>query len=77
MQKSLCCKISWILTSLGALNWGAFGLFGVNPLHSLLGDCCPLIERGAYVVVGVAGLLSLYAYFTMNCSGEGHKIGKR
>jgi len=52
----------WIATGLvviGALNWLAVGLFGVNVVASIFGEMSTL-TRIIYVLVGVAGLYEIY-----------------
>lgn len=56
------CKISGILVVLGAINWGLYGVFGINLVAKLLGD----MTTGAKIVyglIGVAGILRLVSCF--------------
>lgn len=52
-----------ILVIIGALNWGAIGLFGVDPLGALLGGQTGVIARIIFTVVGIAGLWSISLLF--------------
>ena len=53
-------KAAWVLVVVGALNWGAVGLVKVNVVMALLGSW-PAVERVVYVLVGIAGLLMIFA----------------
>ena len=60
MTGSCCavCKVAGILVGLGALNWGLYGVFGVDLVASVLGS----MTTGAKVVyglIGVAGAMQL------------------
>lgn len=51
---------SWALCTIGALNWGLVGAFNFN----LVGDILPaMIATIVYILVGVAGLYSLWGIF--------------
>lgn len=50
--------ISFILVIVGALVWLTVGLFGFNPVASLLG--AGLIPRIIYTLVGIAGLWVIF-----------------
>lgn len=54
--------IAWALVVIGALNWGAIGLFDVN-LVALIFSGMPVLGRIAYVLVGIAGLYFLSVPF--------------
>jgi uncharacterized protein len=47
--------VSGLLTVVGALNWGAVGIFGVNPVHEITGGS-KVAERLIYSAVGLAGI---------------------
>ena len=57
-QGSCCvvCKLMSFLVVIGALNWGAVGIFQTNFVASLLGDMTTP-ARLVYGLIGVAGLL--------------------
>lgn len=50
------CKIVGLLVGLGALNWGAVGLFQIDVVEQLLGSMTTG-ARVVYTLIGVAGLL--------------------
>lgn len=66
MHKGGCAgaKLGWLLMFVGALNWGLVGLGGFfkgdwNVVHLLLGSW-PWLEWVVYILVGLAGLMSLF-----------------
>lgn len=70
MVKSSMCsmmvKASWVITALAAINVGltAFdmNIFMSNVMNNMPGLIVPL-----HIVIGVAGVFSLYHYFTNHC----------
>ena len=66
--------LSWIaiiLTVVGALNWGLVGLGGfmgsdLNVVNMILGSV-PTVENIVYLLVGVSGLLVLWAHVAGKC----------
>jgi len=50
---------AWVLVVVGALNWGFVGLADLNLVESLLG-ASPQMVQFAYILVGLAGLYSLW-----------------
>lgn len=54
----IVCKIVNVIVGLAALDWGLVGVFGVDPLASLVGGTSAL-GRIVYGVIGVAGILKL------------------
>lgn len=50
---------SWVLCTIGALNWGLVGAFNLNVVAMLGG----MIAKIVYILVGIAGLLSLWGVF--------------
>ncbi len=56
-RKGMCPlhKAAWVLVIFGALNWGLVGVAKLNFVFALLGPW-PMVERAAYVLVGVAAL---------------------
>ncbi|MFL0268295.1 DUF378 domain-containing protein [Candidatus Clostridium radicumherbarum] len=53
---NLIDKVSCILVIFGALNWGLFGLFGLDLVRILVGNHLQLIARIIYILIGVAGI---------------------
>ncbi len=47
------------LVIVGALNWGLVGLFNYNLVAALFG-AFPVIERTIYVLVGIAGVYTVW-----------------
>ena len=56
------CKIVGLLVVLGAINWGLFGVFGINLVASLLGDMT-MGAKIVYGLIGVAGVMKLISCF--------------
>lgn len=52
-----------VLTIIGALNWGAIGLFGVDLVALLCGGQTAILSRIIYTVVGLAGLWCITLLF--------------
>lgn len=52
------CLVAKVLVIIGALNWGLIGAFQYDLVMSLLGTW-PMVVRGVYVLVGLAGVLTL------------------
>ena len=64
MLKKAClvCKIVGVLAIIGALNWGAIGIAGVNLVENILGAG---LARIAYILVGLSGLALLASFFVV------------
>ena len=63
-----------VLTIIGALNWGAIGLFGVDLVALLCGGQTAILSRIIYTVVGLAGLWCITLLFKEKLSPrEVHK----
>ncbi len=58
-RMSLADWASWILATVGALNWGLVGLANVNLVEALFGRET-FLSRVIYALVGVSGVWSLY-----------------
>lgn len=59
------CNLAYVLVVIGALNWGLIGLGGflsrdLNVVHMILGTW-PSIEWIVYILVGVAGIFTLFS----------------
>jgi uncharacterized membrane protein YuzA (DUF378 family) len=52
-------NMSWILSTIGALNWGFKGLLGLDLVRSIFGEDS-FVTRMVYTLVGVAGAWSAY-----------------
>jgi len=53
---NLIDKASCILIIFGALNWGLYGLFGLDLVRVIAGNHLQLIARIIYILIGVAGI---------------------
>ncbi len=51
-----------VLVIIGALNWGLVGLFGFNLVNAIFGGA-PALESIIYVIVGLAGLYTIYLVY--------------
>ena len=56
-------RIALILTIIGALNWGAIGLFRFDAVAWLFGGQAGIVSRIIYVLVGLAGLWCISLLF--------------
>lgn len=54
-------KIALGLVTLGAINWGLFGVFDINLVEMLLGT--EIVATIVYGAIGIAGLLSAYTLY--------------
>ncbi|MDR0406201.1 MAG: DUF378 domain-containing protein [Clostridiales bacterium] len=52
-----------ILVIIGALNWGAVGIFGVDILAAVFGGQTAAVSRIIYTLVGLCGLWSITLLF--------------
>ena len=59
-------RISLILVVIGAINWGAIGLFQFDLVAWLFGGQSAIISRIVYTVVSLAGILCLSLLFRRN-----------
>ena len=55
-------KIALVLTIVGAINWGAIGLFDFNIVEAIFRT--EVLTKVIYVLVGLAGLLNIGALFS-------------
>ena len=54
------CKVFGLLVVVGAINWGLYGVFGIDLVAKLLGN----MTTGAKIVyglIGVAGVIKLFS----------------
>lgn len=56
-------KIALILIIVGALNWGAVGLFSFDLVAWLFGGATSIISRIVYITIALAGLWSVSMLF--------------
>ena len=53
----------FIITVIGAINWGLVGLFRFDLIRTLFGDMT-ILSRGMYVLVGLCGLIALFSIYS-------------
>ena len=56
------CKIVGLLVAIGAVNWGLYGVFGVDLVARLLGDMTGPAKI-VYGLIGVAGVMKILSCF--------------
>ena len=59
-------KIALILVIIGALNWGAIGIFGFDIVGWLFGGQADIISRIIFTIVGLAGICCISLLFRKN-----------
>jgi uncharacterized protein len=64
MKMSSLQMASWVLITVGALNWGLVGLLNVNLVEALFGSWPALVQL-AYIVIGLSAVYSLWGMFMM------------
>lgn len=57
------CMVSFILMIIGAINWGLYGLLGMNLVEMLLGGI-PILATITYGLIGASGLYAVYGMIT-------------
>ena len=65
-------KIALTLAIIGALNWGAIGLFGFDAVAFLFGGQMAVFSRVIYALVGLAGLWGITLLFRSSDEETGH-----
>lgn len=65
-------KIALTLAIIGALNWGAIGLFGFDAVAFLFGGQMAVFSRVIYALVGLAGLWCITLLFRSTDEETGH-----
>jgi uncharacterized membrane protein YuzA (DUF378 family) len=56
-------RIALILVTIGALNWGAIGLFQFDLVAWLFGGQAAIISRIVYTLVALAGIWCISLFF--------------
>ena len=56
-------KVALVITIIGAIVWGIYGLFDVNIVAKLFNNVT-ILEKAIYVIVGVCGLIHIGLLFT-------------
>ncbi len=71
------CNVAGGLVIIGALNWGAIGMFNVDLVAQLFGGPSAGGARALYALVGVAGVLKLLSCFKLcPCQKQGCETKK-
>jgi uncharacterized protein len=55
--------VTFLLTVVGALNWGLIGLFDFNLVNTLLGSM-PMVEKVVYILVGASAVYLVVTHKT-------------
>ena len=55
---------AWVLVVIGALSWGVLGAFKLDLVTIVFGTS-PVLVQIVYILIGLAGLYSLYKMTTM------------
>lgn len=63
-------RIALVLVIVGALNWGAIGLFGFDLVAFIGGGQMATVSRVIYTLVGLAGLWCITLLFRERASGQ-------
>lgn len=63
-------RIALVLVIIGALNWGAIGLFGLDLVAFICGGQMAVLSRIVYSLVGLAGLWCVSLLFRERNPGE-------
>lgn len=64
MKMNSLQMLSWVIITVGAINWGLVGIANLNLVEALLGAGSPLTQI-VYIIVGLSGLYSVWGMFTM------------
>ena len=65
-------KIALVLAIIGALNWGAIGLFGFDAVAFFCGGQMAILSRIIYALVGLAGLWCITLLFRSSDEETAH-----
>ena len=58
LVKNLLCKITGLISALGAINWGLVGLLKFNLVDQLFGTM-PQVASVVYIIIGLSGAIFL------------------
>jgi hypothetical protein len=59
MKKSILDWVALVLVIIGAVNWGLVGAANINLVTLILGTI-PILVQIVYILVGLAGLYTIY-----------------
>ncbi len=63
-------RAALVLVIIGALNWGAVGLFGFDLVAFICGGQTAALARIVYALVGIAGLWCVSLLFRERATGD-------
>lgn len=63
-------RAALVLVIIGALNWGAVGLFGFDLVAFICGGQTAALSRIVYALVGIAGLWCVSLLFRERAAGD-------
>ena len=69
------CKVVGLLVALGALNWGLYGIWGIDLVAKALGDMTTA-SKVVYGLIGLAGVAKLIS-FVKCCPCSGGSCGTK
>lgn len=55
-------RIALVITIIGAVVWGIYGLFDFNLVAKMF-DSMAWLERAVYIIVGICGLINIGWFF--------------
>ena len=65
------CKVVGLLVALGAVNWGLYGVFGIDLVAKFLGPMTTA-SKAVYGLIGVAGIAKIISFVKCcPCKGGG------
>lgn len=64
MFHSTFTKVLLLLLIIGGLNWGIYGIWGLDAIGWLLGGSLGWLARAVFIVVGLAALALIPTLFT-------------
>lgn len=71
MNSKMLHMVTFLLTVVGALNWGLIGLFNLNLVMALFGGF-PMVEKIVHILVGASAvyLVSTHKVICKLCEGK-------
>ena len=60
MKMGMLDTVAMVLVVVGAINWGLYGLMGMNIVESIVGMS---LAKIVYILVGVSGVLVLWKWY--------------
>lgn len=56
-------RIALVIIIIGAINWGLVGVFNFNLISFILDGISPVLSKLIYIIVGLAGIVSVSTLF--------------